>query len=609
MHFKKLYNKILSNNIYFFKYVYKFSKAYVISQAIIAFIDGLLPLVYIIIPKLIIDELINGNDFNKIIKYIAIYFIIQVCSSIFKIYISQRYINLNSHLYAMHFLLLINKKILSLDMKQLDNPQTHQKLALAQDIIYKGIGVNLINNIFSSLSNIILIISTSLIIITADIKLLFIIIVFCVFSVFMNLKAENWRINQRNENIYLTRILNYYIKIIGDKSCAKEIRIFGFIDWLMNKYYNTLKSLKERLKTLYTTIMHINIVSSLAEYLKSNGIYLYLAWKTFNRQMTIGEFSQYFSATNQLSTSILNFVNFLTQFTVNSKYIDSFKEFMEMESDIELQNSNLLSLNKLKSIDSVINKGKLALRLENVSFAYPNSEENALQNINYTFEYGKSYVIVGENGVGKSTLINLLCRLYEPTSGTIYLNNIPINEFDYKEYKALFSIVFQDFKYFEFNISENITLNKQILDENEERVENCLNQAGLKNKIDKLPKGIKTPIGKTFYYDGIILSGGESQKLALARTLFREAPIIILDEPSSALDPISEDYLLNKFAQISKNKLIIYISHRLTCLNKADQIIYMKNKTIYESGTHSELMKSSKDYANYYNLQAKHYIV
>jgi len=604
--FKKFYNKFLFNNIYFFKYVYDFNKSYVISQAVISFIDGILPLVYIIIPKLIIDELIKGDNFNQIIQYIIIYFIIQISSSVFKSFISQKYINLNSHLYAMHFLLLINKKVLSLDMKQLDNPETHQKLALAQDIIYKGIGINLLNNTFKSFSNIVLIILTSLIIISADIKLIFIIIIFCVFSVFMNLKSENWRINQRDENIYLTRILNYYIRIMGDKSCAKEIRIFDFVDWLMNKYYITLKDLKKRLQSLYSVIMSINIISSVGEYIKSNGIYLYLAWKTFNKQMTIGEFSQYFTATNQLSNSILSFVNFLTQFSINSKYIESFKEFMEMKSDIETKNQNLLKLNKLKSIDSIMNNS-FRLKLENVSFAYPNSKENVLENINYTFECGKSYVIVGENGIGKSTLINLLCRLYEPTSGTIYLNNIPISEIDYKQYKSIFSIVFQDFKYFEFSISENVTLNKESKYENKKVVLNCLEQAGLKNKLDKLPQSIETKLGKTFYNDGIILSGGESQKLALARALFRKTPVIILDEPSSALDPISEDYLLTKFAEISKGKLVIYISHRLTCANKADQIIFMKNKTIYETGKHYELMKKSNEYANYYNIQARHY--
>jgi len=247
---------------------------------------------------------------------------------------------------------------------------------------------------------------------------------------------------------------------MGESSSAKEMKMFGFVDWIMNKYLTTLSFLRIRLKKLYNTSMNIKIVSIIGENLKSNGIYLYLAWKTFIGNITVGQFSQYFTATSQLSSAILNFVGFITQLNINGKYIESFREFMELESDIKRNNDILLKNGEIKTIESVLKGNDLTIRLENVYFAYPGTDKYVLENINYVFEYGKVYVIVGENGAGKSTLINLISGLYEPTSGTIYLNDIPINQIDYMDYRNIFSIVFQDFKYFSFTIAENVALNK-----------------------------------------------------------------------------------------------------------------------------------------------------
>ncbi len=590
----------LNNNLHFFKYVLDFSKSYVIGQAIVAFINGISPLVFILIPRYIIDELIDGKNFTKIILLVLIYIISQLLTSLISAIINEKYINLNGHLYAMHFLLTINKKIISLDMAQLDLPETHQKIALAQDIVYKGIGVSLINSFFECITSIVGIISTSIIIVTVDIRLLFIIVGFSLIAIYLNIKNENWRINQREENIYLTRVLNYFISIMGNNVNAKEMRMFGFSDWLMGKYHKTLKNLKERLKKLYSKSLAIKAVSIFSENIKSNGIYLYLAWKAFNRNISIGEFTQYFAATSQLSSSILDFISFFAQININGKYIDSFLAFMKLESNIERDNLD----NK-----KVIKKQNLQIRLENISFAYPNSKQNTLENINFTFEQGKVYVIVGENGAGKTTLINLLGRLYEPTKGTIYLNDIPINEIDYREYRNNFSIVFQDFKYYSFSIAENVALNKykENSKEIDEIIMSCIKKAGLIKKINSLPNGINTHLDKIFYDDGVILSGGESQKLALARALFRDTDIIMLDEPSSALDPISEDELLNSFKDIALDKMVIYISHRLSCAKTSDQIIFIKNNTIHETGSHQELIEKNGDYAQYYNTQAKYY--
>ncbi len=401
------FHQQIKNNHYFFKQIMAYSPSYIIAQAVVALINGLSPLIFILIPKLIIDELILGQNFNAVLYYITCLISLQLSTSILVEYISEKFINLKGHLYAMHFLLEINKKTVNLDMAQLDCADTHQKIALAKDIISKGIGMNLINGFFRWITSLVIILSTATIVISADYRLIVVVLLFSVLSIYLNFRNENWRMEQREHNIYLTRVLNYYITIMGDRNHAKEMRVFGFVNWLMDKYQSTLFSLRERLKKLYSKSLKIKTLQIISENLKSNGIYLFLAWKTFIGDITIGGFTQYFSATSRLSQAILDFLGFFTTIDISGKYIDSYRQFMEMESTIS----------STSCTDLIPDNETLKIKLNNVSFSYPNSEKLILDNINYTFESGKVYLIVGENGAGKTTLINLLTRLYDPVKG------------------------------------------------------------------------------------------------------------------------------------------------------------------------------------------------
>lgn len=595
----------ITNDIYFLKHVFQYSKSYVGGEAAVSVIQGLTPLIDIILPKMIIDTLIYGTDFYEILQYIMLYVLLQLLSSFAVDYINDKYIQLNGHLYAMHFLLLINKKMIDLDMVQLDDPKVHQKAALAEDLIYKGIGIDIIDNFFTAITSIISIIATAAIIVSANVSLIFVIILSSVLSIFLNLMMENWQLSQRDENVYLTRVLNYYIKIMGDKTCSKEMRLYGFAEWVMKKYKETLKILKQRLKKLYNKSLMIKTISAVIENIKSNGIYLYLAWLAFMKRITIGEFTQYFNATGQFSENILGFAGFVTNLNINGKYIESFKDFMELEPVI---NRSYIRKSNDKLHEILEEARPMELSLENISFRYCGSDRLALKDINYTFQSGRVYVIVGENGAGKTTLMQLFCRLYEPWQGVIKLNGIPIGEFDYLEYKNLFSVVFQDFKYFAFTIGENVALDQyDHRDDVIAKINASLDSAGLREKLEALPNGIDTNLDKIFYEDGIILSGGENQKLAFARALFHKSSILILDEPSSALDPIAEDELLSSFKAISRDKIVIYISHRLSSATLADEVIFMKGGRICEQGAHKTLMEQGGEYAKYYSTQAKYY--
>ncbi len=604
--------KSIKNDIYFLKYVFEFSPSYVIGEAIVAIVNGLMPLPGIIISKLLVDGLVYEVSFQKIVFYILVYAALQFAGSFITEFITERYININGHLYAMHFLLMVNRKKTELDLAQLDDPEVHQQAAMAEDLVYKGIGIDMIDNFFTAITSIVSIIATAIVLVYADILLLFMILLFSFFSVILDMGIENWELGQREENIYLTRVLNYYIEIMGDKACAKETRLYGFVSWLMEKYYQTLKALRKRLNKLYNKILKINLTSIILENLKNNGIYLYLAWLAFQKKISIGGFSQYFNAAHQFSESISDFANFLVNLNINGKYIASFKDFMDLKPEIQKEYSSLCK----EKFDKVIEE-PLTISMSHVNFRYKGMDKLAIEDFSYKFEQGKVYVIAGENGAGKSTLVNLLSNLYKPCSGGIYLNGIAVDSFNDKDYKSLFSVVFQDFKYFAFTIGENVALDKYkkentnsqdtMDNETDREIKNALQAAGLWKKVKSLDKGIAANLGKIFYKDGVVLSGGENQKLAFARAIFHKPRILVLDEPSSALYPVAEDELLKSFQQISRDKIVIYISHRLSSSVLADEILFIKDGKLCESGTHYQLIKQQGEYARYYNTQAKYY--
>lgn len=248
------------------------------------------------------------------------------------------------------------------------------------------------------------------------------------------------------------------------------------------------------------------------------------------------------------------------------------------------------------------------IEFKNVSFRYPRSKDYALKNVSIKIHSGERLSVVGRNGAGKTTFIKLLTRLYEPSEGEVLLDGKNINEYDYKEYIKLLSVVFQDFKLLAFSIKENIALNSSC-DNSEKEIINILNQAGLEEDFKKLPKGIFTSIYKNFDKEGIEFSGGQSQKLAITRAIYKNAPIIVLDEPTSALDPISEYEIYKKFDELVEKKTAVYISHRLSSCKFCDKIAVFHDGGIVQYGSHDELIQEEEQhYAKMYNAQAKYYV-
>lgn len=322
-------------------------------------------------------------------------------------------------------------------------------------------------------------------------------------------------------------------------------------------------------------------------------IYLLVAVKVLAGAITVGAFTQYAGALAKLVKGIQNFTWMNSKLKLCGAYMEDFLKFMDMESRHATG-----SIPVEKRLD-----GEYEIAFEDVSFRYPGSEEMVLEHVSCRINMKDKLALVGKNGAGKTTFVKLLCRLYEPTEGAITLNGVDIRKYREEEYRELFSVVFQDFKLFAFPVWCNLTTG---CERQEERIWSCLERAGADSLVKDMPEGLNTVLYKG-KEGGVDISGGEAQKLALARALYKDAPFMVLDEPTAALDPISEARIYQDFNQMVKDKTSIYISHRMSSCRFCDDIIVFDQGRIKERGSHEELLGRQGLYAEMWNAQAKYY--
>ena len=324
-------------------------------------------------------------------------------------------------------------------------------------------------------------------------------------------------------------------------------------------------------------------------------IMLYIAGKICTKSIMVGDYMLYVATITKLITGVSSLINLIGSLVYNNQFLKLLFDYYDLPDDRYL---GTLPIEKRSD-------NEYEIEFKNVSFKYPKTDFWALKNVSFKFKIGERLAIVGMNGSGKTTLIKLLSRLYEPTEGVITLNGIDIKKYDYDEYQSIFSVVFQDFHIFAFSISDNVSCS---LNGDKEKVVECLKQAGFGEKLKELPKGIDTIISKNYDNDGIELSMGEKQKLAIARALYKDAPFVVLDEPTASLDPISEQEVYNKFNEMVKDKTAIYISHRLSSCRFCDKIAVLHEGRLVQVGNHDELVEDENSkYFELWNAQAQYY--
>lgn len=379
---------------------------------------------------------------------------------------------------------------------------------------------------------------------------------------------------------------------------AKDIRLFNMSKWLNDKQMAAAEEEHTIVKRSARLWIRCHFVMKILALLQEVLLYVWLIWCTTKGTISISDFTLYVSSvalfSNAVGQSFWEFTNLLN----NSKEVTDYRMFLTHSESADSEDEGNLE------VSSVIANNEFEIRFENVSYKYEGKDNYALKDINLIISSKEKLAIVGVNGAGKTTLVKLLCRLYEPTEGTIYLNNVDIKRFDKNSYMNYFAPVFQNVEVYAFSVAENISMSREI---HEEKIYSVMKKVGIDEKINGLKKGINTSLLQVLDEEGVDLSGGEKQKLALARALYKDSFFVILDEPTAALDAIAENKLYQSFNDLLQDKSAIFISHRLSSTRFCDHIALLADGKLVEYGTHEELVSGGGQYYELYNVQAQYY--
>lgn len=390
--------------------------------------------------------------------------------------------------------------------------------------------------------------------------------------------------------------IDYILETEGELGAAKDIRIFGLRGWLEELYAKVMKAYTAFNGKIQNVYLGVAVLDVVLTFMRNGIAYMYLIMLVMDGKIDVAQFLLLFSAVGgfaQWVTGILKEFNNLHRQSID---ISMTREFLEYDEPFKFDGGEHLRAEPGKAYE---------IRLENVSFRYPDADKDTLTDINLTLHPGEKLAVVGLNGAGKTTLIKLICGFLDPTRGRVLLNGRDIRDFNRADYYTMFSAVFQDFSLLPGTIAMNIAQTDDDIDML--RVKKCAAEAGIAGKIESLAESYNTYLNRQVYKDAVMLSGGETQSLMLARALYKEAPFVMLDEPTAALDPIAESQMYQKYSELTEGKSSVYISHRLVSTRFCDRIIMLGNGGIIEEGTHEELLNNNGEYSKLYNIQSRYY--
>ncbi len=427
-----------------------------------------------------------------------------------------------------------------------------------------------------------------------DPVLLLVVIATCILGYLASRYANNWRYQHREEEEIYFQKKRYIRNKAESLELAKDIRIFGLQNWL--------KELLDQIHDLYLDFSlqceRVEVLADLAEVLLTmarNGIaYVYLIHMALEEGLSVSEFLLYFTAVSTFTQWVVGILKELNALHKESLDISCIREFLDYPEPFRFADGA-----------DVPQAAGYELRLQNVSYRYPGAEKDTICHLTLTVHSGEKLAIVGLNGAGKTTLVKLLCGLLDPTEGVVLLNGQDIRLFNRKQYYTLFSAVFQEFSLLDVTVAEQIAQTREGMDD--KRIADCVEKAGLTPFLEKLPQGLQTHMGRDVYLDGVLFSGGQTQRLMLARALYKDGPILLLDEPTAALDPLAENDIYQKYSAMTAGKTSVFISHRLASTRFCDRILFLADGGIREEGTHESLLALGGAYAQLFEVQSRYY--
>lgn len=581
--------------------------------------EALAPYVGIYLAARVIDELSSGRDKNAIVLLVAATLVAEAVIAIVTALLKRYKQTQNEGLYY-KVENIYTKKLLDADFATIDDPATQELLdTIRQNRNGGGWGIYrmiydvelLVGALFSVVGGISLTVTlftqtvpqsagdftvlNNPLFIVAIIAAM--VIVTCT-APLLDSKAQGYYAKLAGTLNLGNRLHTHFGHICAEKKCAEDVRIYRQSVYC-EKYGNDKTSTfgtkgifskysKGPVGILYALSAAISVVFTFI-------VYVFVCLKAWAGAFGIGAVTQYISAVTKLSGGFSNILRTLGDMKNNASFLQLELDFLELP-------------NKLVSGEEPVEciaDGEYCVEFVNVSFKYPGTDIYALKNVNIKFGKGKKLAVVGRNGSGKTTFIKLLCRLYDPTEGIVLLNGKDIREYDVKEYEKVFSVVFQDFALFAMPLGENVAAKA---DYDRDKAAECLEKAGFGERLKSMKDGLDTMLYKDLSKDGVSISGGEAQKIALARALYKDAPVVVLDEPTAALDPIAESEIYENFNGNVRGKTAIYISHRLSSCRFCDEIAVFDGGQIVQHGSHDTLLEERNGlYYELWNAQAQYY--
>ena len=579
--------------MYFIREGWKYDKKYVIWVFLYQIVNSMIPVVGALMPKFVIDELMGQQRIEVLAGYVLGFALYAFVSNAFSNFLfwdefSHR-INVSSG-----SLLNLYRNLAYADYARLEDPAFLEMKAKARRFMFcadHGFGY-LLTKAASIIGQIFTLVGLIAILSTMNIWFVVLFSVLAVLCSVIDGRATKKAMALMMKAHTVERMYTYFNNLFQEMPWAKEIRLHGLQDWLLGIYRKNDEFGNRCYKQANDCYIRSGVGRGFLSFLQQCAAYAFLIAKVLSGGMGVGSFTMCIGAVTSFGEALRQIMQSLNEIKVYDLYYDDLDEYLNMPA-------RMREGRKLP-----VEKGQHTIEFRNVSFRYSGSDVWALKDVSITIEKGQRLSLVGENGSGKTTFIKLLCRLYDPTEGTILMDGVDIRDMDYEQYLAQFSTVFQDFQLFDFSLRDNLAFDGRASDE---RIMEVIRQVGLEQRVSTLPRGLDTHVGRTFDEQGFEPSGGEGQKIALARALIKDAPVVILDEPTAAMDARAEYELYRSFDSLTGGKTAVYISHRMSSSRFCDKVAVLDKGRILEYGAHEELMALGGQYAELYAMQAQYY--
>ena len=558
-------------------------------------VNCLVPILTTFLPKVVIELIMNGEGMQHLLIVTGIFTLSLAVLERLKKYLEQL-VYWNRFMMNTFFLRKVTQKGLTTDYRNQENE--HFRTLQNESFASCNGNFSYYNQIYDAMvlffSSLLGFLTFFGILVTLNPFFLLFLCGTTVIGFLLNRKVTKWLTVNVEEKAGYEQKMQYVLRVANDVQAAKDIRLYNMAAWLQGFYEKNLKNVMKWYRIYTAKVFGVSCVDSVVTFIREGVTYFVLLCMVIDGQISIAEFVLYVNIVAGFSTWLGSILGQLNHLEILNLSVNRFRSYLEYPEEYLREGGKEVPCEPRK------------MELRNVSFRYEENGKDILKKINLTLEPGEHLAIVGLNGAGKTTLIKLMLGLNDPTSGSVLYDGVDVREYNREKYYQIFGAVFQDHSLMPVSIEE-IVAEKDPEEIDEQKVETCLKKAGLWDKMESFADGMKRKYDRSFWEDGINLSGGEIQKLLLARALYGESPVIILDEPTAALDPISESRLYETYNEVMEGKSTVFISHRLSSTRFCTRILLIENGDIIEEGTHEQLLAAKGRYYELFEMQAKYY--